>query len=284
MILTISHFLYSFSLLDFRWCADSNQIHSTRLPQRLLPRLRPCSLSLFRFGSTSAIDDFLFRKPHDVTLFRLPPTSRISSFGIRSCAHGTSACLRHVLVLLMINSTAELRRLGWIAGDTDHGDAGTVRATRRLERLRLYTFASPHPRSRSPRHIAHECLIVIDLTAYLVPFTSTSCYLRHYHLLTSYLPFPDLPPRAPPPPRSLSTCSPSPRPPLSTDCIILMLIIVVFCKCLGRRMRRRDGSNMRDVGGRTSRTRRVGETQRREKMCLGLNRLRNTCVSCGRGT
>ncbi|KAJ6579769.1 hypothetical protein B0H10DRAFT_2342380, partial [Mycena sp. CBHHK59/15] len=136
------------------------------------------------------------------------------------------------------------------------------------------------PPGISPMNVLSSSILLLTSS----PFTSTSCYLRHYHLLTSYLPFPDLPPRAPPPPRSLSTCSPSPRPPLSTDCIILMLIIVVFCKCLGRRMRRRDGSNMRDVGGRTSRTRRVGETQRREKMCLGLNRLRNTCVSCGRGT
>jgi hypothetical protein len=110
MILTIS---LSFSLLDFRWPANSNQIHSTRLPQRLLPCFRPCSLSLFRFGSTSAIDDFLFRKPHDVTLFRLLPTTRISSSDIRSCAPGTSAWLRNVLVLLMVNSTTELRCDDW---------------------------------------------------------------------------------------------------------------------------------------------------------------------------
>jgi hypothetical protein len=63
-----------------------------------------------------------------------------------------------VLVLLMVNSTAELRRLGWIAGDTDHGDAGAVRATNRWERLRL----RPRLRLRFPalalallRHVAH---------------------------------------------------------------------------------------------------------------------------------
>ncbi|KAF8130028.1 hypothetical protein K438DRAFT_2032341 [Mycena galopus ATCC 62051] len=74
-----------------------------------------------------------------------------------SCAPGTSAWLR---VPLMVYSTAELRRLGWIAGDTDLGDAGAVRATKHLERLRLRPclhLASPHRCSRSPGMSPIEC-------------------------------------------------------------------------------------------------------------------------------
>ncbi|KAJ7811295.1 hypothetical protein B0H14DRAFT_1472973 [Mycena olivaceomarginata] len=45
-----SVFIYSFFSLDFRCLANSIRIHSTRLPQRLLPRLvdwRPPSISFF---------------------------------------------------------------------------------------------------------------------------------------------------------------------------------------------------------------------------------------------
>ncbi|KAJ7858278.1 hypothetical protein B0H14DRAFT_3447408 [Mycena olivaceomarginata] len=108
------------------------------------------------------------------------------------CDFGISAWVRWVLILLLVNSTAKLRQLGWIAGAPAPATLALfvpLNDWNDYDSDGAYTFPSLHPRSCSPASFPLNGLIFIDPTAFHIDTMLLGELLHTYLVLVSSLPF-----------------------------------------------------------------------------------------------